>query len=171
MPSRKHPGDGSRIVLTSPIGQATTLSLVGAQVLHRRIVEISCDHFAEAAATEPDLLAHHFIQARMTKRPLNGGAKRDSSRCNARRWSRYLPTAAKRMRRHRQRRRDVLRCLVVELRREVRRSAQAAAQSPASPSRAGSHQSVRIVARASQVIDEFSYSRSRRTRPSGIDPC
>jgi predicted ATPase len=37
------------------------------QVLHRRIAEISRDHFAEAAATEPELLAHHFIQAGVTE--------------------------------------------------------------------------------------------------------
>jgi predicted ATPase len=33
------------------------------QVLHRRIAEILRHHFANTAATEPELLAHHFTQA------------------------------------------------------------------------------------------------------------
>jgi predicted ATPase len=33
------------------------------QVLHRRIAEVLRDHFVDAAATEPELLAHHFTQA------------------------------------------------------------------------------------------------------------
>ncbi|MGB0055462.1 MAG: adenylate cyclase, partial [Methyloceanibacter sp.] len=37
------------------------------QVLHRRIAEILRDHFANTAATEPELLAHHFTQAGLTE--------------------------------------------------------------------------------------------------------
>jgi predicted ATPase len=37
------------------------------QVLHRRVAEILRDHFADTAAAEPALLAHHFTQAGMTE--------------------------------------------------------------------------------------------------------
>jgi len=37
------------------------------QVLHRRIAEILRGHFANTAATEPELLAHHFTQAGLTE--------------------------------------------------------------------------------------------------------
>src|SRR5262249_35158040 len=36
------------------------------QVLHRRVAEILRDRFPTAAETEPEVLAHHFTQARMT---------------------------------------------------------------------------------------------------------
>jgi predicted ATPase len=36
------------------------------QVLHRRVAEILRDRFAETAAAEPEVLAHHFTQAGMT---------------------------------------------------------------------------------------------------------
>ena len=36
------------------------------QVLHRRIAETLCDRFADKAATEPEVLAHHFTQAGLT---------------------------------------------------------------------------------------------------------
>ena len=36
------------------------------QVLHRRAAEIMRDRFADAAATEPEVLAHHFTQAGLT---------------------------------------------------------------------------------------------------------
>jgi class 3 adenylate cyclase/predicted ATPase len=37
------------------------------QVLHRRVAEILRDHFADTAAAEPALLAHHFTQAGMSE--------------------------------------------------------------------------------------------------------
>src|SRR5262249_6604358 len=37
------------------------------QVLHRRVGEVLRDHFASAAAVEPELLAHHFSEARLTE--------------------------------------------------------------------------------------------------------
>jgi predicted ATPase len=37
------------------------------QVLHRRVAEILRDRFADTAAAEPALLAHHFTQAGMTE--------------------------------------------------------------------------------------------------------
>jgi class 3 adenylate cyclase/predicted ATPase len=37
------------------------------QVLHRRVAEALRDKFAASAATEPELLAHHFTQAGMTE--------------------------------------------------------------------------------------------------------
>ena len=37
------------------------------QVLHRRVAEILRDHFADTAAAEPELLAHHFTQAGLTE--------------------------------------------------------------------------------------------------------
>ena len=37
------------------------------QVLHRRVAEALRDQFAASAATEPELLAHHFTQAGMTE--------------------------------------------------------------------------------------------------------
>ena len=36
------------------------------QVLHRRVAEILRDRFADTAAAEPEVLAHHFTQAGMT---------------------------------------------------------------------------------------------------------
>jgi class 3 adenylate cyclase/predicted ATPase len=36
------------------------------QLLHRRVAEILRDHFADTAAAEPEMLAHHFTQAGMT---------------------------------------------------------------------------------------------------------
>ena len=36
------------------------------QVLHRRVAEILRDRFADRAATEPEVLAHHFTQAGLT---------------------------------------------------------------------------------------------------------
>jgi predicted ATPase len=36
------------------------------QVLHRRVAETLRDRFADRAAAEPEVLAHHFTQARMT---------------------------------------------------------------------------------------------------------
>ena len=36
------------------------------QVLHRRVAEILRDRFADAAETEPEVLAHHFTQAGLT---------------------------------------------------------------------------------------------------------
>ena len=36
------------------------------QVLHRRVAEILRDRFADAAAAEPEVLAHHFTQAGLT---------------------------------------------------------------------------------------------------------
>ena len=37
------------------------------QVLHRRVAEILRDRFADTAAAEPEILAHHFAQAGMTE--------------------------------------------------------------------------------------------------------
>jgi hypothetical protein len=37
------------------------------QVLHRRVGEALRDHFASTAAVEPELLAHHFMQAGLTE--------------------------------------------------------------------------------------------------------
>jgi predicted ATPase len=37
------------------------------QALHRRVAEISRDRFAESAAAEPEVLAHHFTQAGLTE--------------------------------------------------------------------------------------------------------
>ena len=37
------------------------------QVLHRRVAEILRDRFADTAAAEPEVLAHHFAQAGMTE--------------------------------------------------------------------------------------------------------
>ena len=36
------------------------------QVLHRRVAEILRDRFADTAAAEPEVLAHHFTQAGLT---------------------------------------------------------------------------------------------------------
>ena len=36
------------------------------QVLHRRVAETLCDQFADTAAAEPEVLAHHFTQAGLT---------------------------------------------------------------------------------------------------------
>jgi hypothetical protein len=36
------------------------------QVLHRRVAETLCDQFADMAAAEPEVLAHHFSQAGLT---------------------------------------------------------------------------------------------------------
>jgi predicted ATPase len=36
-------------------------------VLHRRVAEILRDHFPDAAAAEPEALAHHFTQAGLTE--------------------------------------------------------------------------------------------------------
>jgi predicted ATPase len=36
------------------------------QVLHRRVAEILRDRFPDAAAAEPEVLAHHFTQAALT---------------------------------------------------------------------------------------------------------
>jgi predicted ATPase len=37
------------------------------QILHRRVVEVLRDRFADSAAAEPQLLAHHFTQAGLTE--------------------------------------------------------------------------------------------------------
>ena len=37
------------------------------QVLHRRAAEVLRDQFADTAAAEPELLAHHFTQAGLTE--------------------------------------------------------------------------------------------------------
>src|SRR6516162_6223121 len=45
------------------------------QVLHRRVAEILRDRFPDRAATEPELLAHHFTQAGLTQAAIEWWAK------------------------------------------------------------------------------------------------
>src|SRR5262249_28430411 len=45
------------------------------QVLHRRVGEVLRDHFASAAAVEPELLAHHFSEAGLTEEAIEWWGK------------------------------------------------------------------------------------------------
>ena len=45
------------------------------QVLHRRVAEILRDRFADTAAAEPEVLAHHFTQASLTDAAIEWWAK------------------------------------------------------------------------------------------------
>jgi predicted ATPase len=53
------------------------------QTLHRRVAEILRDHFAPTAATEPEVIAHHFTQAGLLEDAIEWGARPATRRCAA----------------------------------------------------------------------------------------
>ena len=65
------------------------------RALHARIAETLESQFAEIAENQPELLARHCTEAGLIEKAASSGAKRDSGRWRARRWSKPSSNSAR----------------------------------------------------------------------------